>query len=223
MIDCNTFIIEAPNMDLQYGSPDRPIWLIGDSNPACANDLAHPLDPRHPSRHSIWTPVLHVIQERVFPRRLRAYGYDPDADALYIRNAVTDPLHRRDPKHVALQVDSLRDLYHQQQPILVLSFGAFAFSVCRHAFESDNTDSAGVIAAVPKLKVDRLADEFARRHLDRAIRLLPLLHQSAARSFQHVDRAYRAVGARTYFEFTGNSIAARLLEHESAPIWSAHP
>lgn len=206
-------------MDTEYGNPNRPIWLIGDSNPQCAGDLTHPLDPRHPTRHSIWTPVLHVIQERVFPRRLRASGYDPDDDALYIRNAVTDPAHRRDPEQVTVQISALRDLYRKREPLLVLSFGAFAFAMCRHAFETDATDSASVMTAVPKLTVQELANQFARRHGDRTCRLLPLLHQSAARSFQHVDREYRKVGARTYFEYTGNAIAARLLEHGAAPIW----
>jgi hypothetical protein len=41
------------------GDPDFPIWLLGDSNPkGWQSVLETPLDPRHPARHNIWTPVL---------------------------------------------------------------------------------------------------------------------------------------------------------------------
>lgn len=43
------------------------IWLLGDSNPKNWDSILEtPLDPRHPARHSIWTPVIDVIQDQAF-------------------------------------------------------------------------------------------------------------------------------------------------------------
>lgn len=202
-----------------YGGPDRPIWLIGDSNPNCELLLEHPLDPRHPSRHNIWTPVLDVIQERVYPRRLRAFGYDQEADVLYIRNAVVAPADRSNASAVAAQIESLREGYRQHRPLLVLSFGAFAFALCKTALESQSTDASAVIKMASKLTVRALAKEFVDRAGDRERQLLPLLHQSVAKSFAHVHKEFKAYGATSYFDYTGSAIAKRLLEQPAAPIW----
>ncbi|MBK8048508.1 MAG: hypothetical protein IPK16_16155 [Anaerolineales bacterium] len=68
-------------MNRDVGDKTCPIWLLGDSNPSNWQDvLVTPLDPRHPARHSIWTPVLDVMQDRVFRKqRLRI-----DTSSIYI-------------------------------------------------------------------------------------------------------------------------------------------
>jgi hypothetical protein len=67
------------------GDPLCPIWLLGDSNPRNWEDrLETPLDPRHPARHSIWTPILDGIQDNVF----RVVKRRVNTRHLYIRNAV---------------------------------------------------------------------------------------------------------------------------------------
>ena len=49
------------------GKQNFPIWLIGDSPPQnWEHDLNHPLDERHPTRHSIWTPIENVIQRLLY-------------------------------------------------------------------------------------------------------------------------------------------------------------
>jgi hypothetical protein len=51
-----------------------PVWLLADSPPKVwAERLEYPLDARHPTRHSIWTPICDVIQRYVYAdqRRLR--------------------------------------------------------------------------------------------------------------------------------------------------------
>lgn len=74
-------------MDRETGDPHFPIWLLGDSNPRnWENHLKTPLDPRHPARHNIWTPILDEIQDRLF-RRLRMRL---DTSKMYIRNAIED-------------------------------------------------------------------------------------------------------------------------------------
>jgi hypothetical protein len=55
---------------MELGTTDieraRKIWLLGHSYPeAWVHVLNEPLDPRHPTRHNIWTPVLDRLQERV--------------------------------------------------------------------------------------------------------------------------------------------------------------
>jgi hypothetical protein len=76
-------------MKSEVGNKDFPIWLLGDSNPKNWQDiLVSPFDSRHPARHSIWTPVLDVIQDNVFRKsRIRI-----DTSSIYIRNAIENPL-----------------------------------------------------------------------------------------------------------------------------------
>src|ERR1035438_8269365 len=72
----------------ETGDRDFPIWLLGDSNPRNWQDqLKTPLDPRHPARHNIWSPILDGIQDRLFRQR----GTRLDSSKIYIRNAVQDP------------------------------------------------------------------------------------------------------------------------------------
>src|SRR4051794_28739521 len=72
----------------ETGDKSFPIWLLGDSNPRnWENQLETPLDPRHPARHNIWTPILDGVQDRLFRRR----GLRLDSRRIYIRNAVQKP------------------------------------------------------------------------------------------------------------------------------------
>jgi hypothetical protein len=71
------------------GDKKFAIWLLGDSNP---KNWQHVLDvrfdPKHPARHSIWTPVLETIQEYVFVTRKNRVKTSP----IYVRNAIEDPV-----------------------------------------------------------------------------------------------------------------------------------
>ena len=72
-------------MQRDVGDSSCPIWLLAESNPTrWQADLEAPLDPRHPARHSIWTSVADVVQDRVY----RECGLRVETGALYIRNAV---------------------------------------------------------------------------------------------------------------------------------------
>lgn len=213
---------ETPKgMSLRYGEPGNPIWLIGDSNPKDEGNLAHPLDPRHPTRHNIWTPILDVIQEKVYPRRLLAFGYGQDAGALYIQNAVIKPDERNDAVLIEDRIKSLRERYMQHAPLLVLSFGAFAFEVCRAAIEQNEATGEMVIRQARNRKVTDLAAEFNKRVNVPECSLLPLLHQSVARSFDHAHKKFSdQQHGSNYFLYAGQAIARRLLhQHSSASIW----
>ena len=78
----------------ESGNKNSSVWLIGDfSPPRWSDKLDVPLDPRHPARHNIWTPILEGIQRRVFDGDRRRV-----ADSqLYVRNAVHNPQDKPSP------------------------------------------------------------------------------------------------------------------------------
>ena len=81
-------------MEVEVGDRGFPLWLIGDSNPAQWElRLKTPFDPRHPVRHNIWTPILDVIQGRVY-RGLQTPRVD--SSKLYIRQRSANPAEEAD-------------------------------------------------------------------------------------------------------------------------------
>ena len=116
-------------MEPESGCRNSPIWLIGDSPPEnWKGRLSAPLDPRHPARHNIWTPVIDGIQDCVF----RAERLRVDTDRLYVRNAIHDSRSKvsdrcRDWSVLREEIGELRGLMELYRPPLVFTFGAFAF------------------------------------------------------------------------------------------------
>jgi hypothetical protein len=157
-----------------------PIWLLGDSRPKCYMLLRAPLDPRHPTRHSIWTPVLDRIQHQLF---LQA-GMRLDATKIYIRNAVGDPRDRDDLAKLQKETASFgKDLIERVNsggPHLLITFGAFSYEFAQKCCQpggkwQDRT-------------VSKLGSAF-RREMEkigpRRMNILPLLHASIARGEWH--------------------------------------
>jgi hypothetical protein len=209
----------------EHGCPANPIWLIGDSNPPDEKGVRYPLDPRHPTRHSIWTPILEVIQDTVYPRRLLASGHGSGTGALYVRNAVRKPIDRLQAEEVTAQVEALRMLAARHQPVLILSFGRFAFHLCQKALEGDqNAVDAPMLNKWGTTSVRMLQQEFAARVADGRT-LVPLLHQTVALSFNHAHDTFCDADADNYFAYTGREIGRRLmLRHQNAPVWRLdHP
>lgn len=208
----------------EHGSPANPIWLIGDSNPRDEKGVRYPLDPRHPTRHNIWTPILDVIQDTVYPRRLMASSHGSSGGALYVRNAVRKPLHRLQAAEVTAQVAALRTLAAQHQPVLILSFGRFAFHLCQKALEGDqNAVDIPMLNKWRTTTVKMLQQEFAARVADGRT-LVPLLHQTVARSFNHAHDTFCEADADNYFDYTGREIGRRLTRlHQNAPVWRLDP
>ena len=125
-------------MEREFGSKDFPIWLVGDSNPeSWANVLNYPLDPRHPARHNIWTPILDGIQEQVF----LADGRRVATDQLYAQNAVQDKGEKPPDTEIEWQPGLLKEVRNFARlltlytPKLVFTFGAFAFEFARRSFK----------------------------------------------------------------------------------------
>ena len=77
-------------MKEECGDPKYPIWLIADSQPKRWQSLLMaPLDPRHPARQNIWTPILNYMQEEFYNYKRSKRRFN--STRLYIRNAVIDP------------------------------------------------------------------------------------------------------------------------------------
>ena len=133
-------------MDKEVGNRDFPIWLVGDSNPVqWPFFLRTLLDPRHSTRHNIWTAILDVIQDSVF----REGRSRVDTSSLFIRNAVDDPAKKPDQKSkdweqvTENEIDSLRVLIQTHRPIMLLCFGAFAFEFTRWALDENDRRNYG--------------------------------------------------------------------------------
>jgi hypothetical protein len=168
--------------DLRYrdsaGLLSSPIWLLADSRPRRV--VTHePLDPRHPTRHAIWTPILDHVQGRIFAECARRL----DTSNFYIRNAVECA----DDKKVRPVVDQavlrFREMAISNRPMMILCFGQFAFELARRA--CDQTSSADELWG--KWSVEGLGREFHRRITKispEETTALPLLHAIVARRFE---------------------------------------
>ena len=208
-------------MQIDVGDKGFAIWLLGDSNPGNWQDvLVTPLDPRHPARHNIWTPVLDVIQDSVF----RKHRSRVDTSAIYIRNAIEDPTNRPPDNTLSWnagleqKVEGLRQLIYQYRPILLLCFGAFSFEFARRALMQKPEQPFGYWGA------KTLGEEFRQRidNFDsKAINALPLLHTSISRGrFIESHNYFCEQEGGNYFEFAGNRIADKLLQYRGElRIW----
>ena len=208
-------------MKREVGDRNSEIWLLGDSNPKnWQTVLETPFDPRHPARHSIWTPVLEVIQDRVF----RESQSRVDTSSIYIRNAIEDPAEK--PRSSGVEWETIvekelkefQKVVREYQPRMLFSFGAFAFEFARRAFGEEPEHSHNYWGA------KRLGREFEQRIAQfdlNAMNLLPLLHVSIARGrFIQSHEYFSGQEGGNYFEFVGNRIAQRLMEHsDRLKVW----
>ena len=208
-------------MDKDVGDITSEIWLLGDSNPRNWQDvLETPLDPRHPARHSIWTPVLYVIQDKVY----RSTRSRIDTSSVYIRNAIEDPSYKPPSNTtewkpiIESEAEYLGDEVRKHTPIFLFSFGAFAFEFARRG-----------LGEKPKRRYSywgsrKLGEEFRDRITTFDVsqpNLFPLLHVSIARGKFIESHEYFCgeVGAN-YFDYVGGLIAKLLVEYRDVlSIW----
>lgn len=207
-------------MRREDGSRKFPIWLIGDSEPAkWADVLDSPLDPRHPARHNIWTPILDGIQEQVFLADRRRV----DTTQLYVRNAIQDYQDKRANSALKWQPKLLKEvcdfgtLLAVHTPIMVFTFGRFAFEFARRSLK-ENTERK-----YKHWTMIELGREFNQRVEDfdpEKINILPLLHRSIASQFIKGHKDFTGKEGGNYFNYTAEKIASLLLEHkDKLAIW----
>ena len=208
-------------MNRDTGSKAFPIWLIADSSPPRWEEhLRQPLDPRHPARHNIWTPILEGIQGHLF----QAARSRIDTSDLYVRNAVHNaadkpPYRRSDwPSHLAVETGGLSALVARHRPRLLLTFGAFACEFTRRCLDR------GPPRATSHWTSIALGNEFRRSVEDfdpSRTEILPLLHVSIARGrFLQGHRNFTGRDHGNYFDYAAREIAALLLAHrEEFAVW----
>ena len=208
-------------MNRDAGSKSFPIWLIADSSPPRWEEhLRQPLDPRHPARHNIWTPILEGIQSHLF----QAARSSIDTTDLYVRNAVHSaadkpPYRRSDwPSHLTAETRVLSGLVARHHPRLLLTFGAFACEFTRRSLDR------GPPRAVSHWTSIALGNEF-RRSIEHfhpmRIEILPLLHVSIARGrFLQGHRNFTGQEHANSFDYAAREIAALLLVHrDEYAVW----
>jgi hypothetical protein len=203
------------------GNRDFPLWLIGDANltPGKTGPFT-PVDARHRVWHMIWTPVLHVIEDRVYRgSRLRM-----DTRGIHFRNILADLALKPEPayKEWSPATDSavagLRSLLVAHRPVILVSFGAFAFEAVRRALAEHEWHPHGWWSA------KRLGDEFRKRIRDfepGESNVLPLLHRRISGSaYMESYEHFIGEAGGDYFEVVGAALAETLLRYRrQLPIW----
>lgn len=208
-------------MERETGDPNFSIWLIGDSNPVqWEAALKTPFDPRHPIIHNIWTSVLDVLQDKVYREaRLRV-----DTSGIYIRNAVDDS--QKKPKSsdilwtgaVEEEIKNLENLVKNFHPILLVSFGAFAYEFTRRSIGAKEPINFGCWGA------KKLGIEFSHQIADfkpNKTNVISLLHRSiSGGKYIESHDYFTGTGGVNYFDFVGNMLAEKILQYkEQLPIW----
>lgn len=205
----------VPSHHISTGNPEAPIWLIGDSAPE-REQVRFPLDPRHPTRHTIWTPVLEAAQDVLFghgqfrPRRLSPHGF-------HVRNAVRTAACKSNHESVGTSMAELRALYGSFRPRTIITFGSFAFQFTVTAVESDMPCSN---FRAKSMSVRQIRSEFDARAQSEEKVVVPLLHQIVGLQPQKSHEPYLVDGTDNYFEYVGRHLAHRFLRmHAGDPCW----
>jgi hypothetical protein len=211
----------SPMMPVDVGRRDFPLWLIGDANPSPGKTTPlTPTDARHRVWHLMWTPVLNVIDDRVYlSTRSRV-----DSHGIHVRNALSDLALKPEPSqtHWSPVVEDallgLRKLISAHRPTLLISFGAFAFEFVRRAIGERDLHPHGFWAA------KRLGDQFRQRIANfepGAANVIPLLHRRLSTSKYMESHEYFCgqVGVN-YFEVVGEALADTMLRYrDQLPVW----
>lgn len=201
-------------MKSETGSKESEIWLLGDSNPKrWQSELDTPLDPKHPARHNIWTPIVEGIQERAYEAISRRMNTKP----FYIRNAVQDPSIK--PPHNQTEWDSsiveaiqyVKNVIKTYEPRFLFSFGAFSFEFARRSLDDKPPRRYSYWGA------RKLGEEFEKRIMEFDVErtnLIPLLHVSIARGKFLLSHEYfcNELGDN-YFEYVAETISRLLIKY----------
>lgn len=195
------------------GDPRSRLWLVADSPPPQWETLLRePLDPRHPARHNIWTPIADVIQQEAYQKK----GWRMDEGRLYVRNAVSSAAMKPERNADAWGSETERELtalagrIKAACPPLIVTFGAFAFEFVRRSLGEEARPFG-------RWTTKRMGDEMRKRmgdfSLDRT-NILPALHATIARGrFLESHRDFCAGLSDNYFRHVGQALSKVLIEH----------
>lgn len=202
------------SIELTKEQKEFPIWLVGDSYPSrLVNVLKVPLDPKHPTRHTIWTPIWDAIQESVYPKRV-------DGKHLFICNAAKkgelDEKPNKDFKDVAVKdrIALFSSYLTKNRPPMVLCFGAWAYEFVRRANGCTPTKNPTIHWGVTEL--GRAFRKSCEQFHPKEITIFPLLHQTVALQWQHANKNFAPNSTDNYFRYTGNALGELLNKNKSA-------
>jgi len=208
-------------MKREIGNKDFPIWLLGDSEPENWRQvLDAPFDSRHPVRHSIWTPILEIIQDSVF----RKISNRIDTSSIYIRNAIGNPSEKPNPnsidwnQSVKDETVTFKKLIDQNNPKIILCFGAFSYEFARRAFNEQPNRKYSYWTSI------ELGNEFRSRieHFNfKATNTISLLHNViSGGKFLKAHKNFCGHEGGNYFNYAGTEIAEKILEYDDRlQIW----
>ncbi|MDR3587109.1 MAG: hypothetical protein P4L59_17615 [Desulfosporosinus sp.] len=198
----NEYISLDKTIKRESGERSYPIWLV--------------VNPKHPAvRHNIWTPVLAEIQDKVY----RGIHTRIETSNLYIRNAVCDSSIVPNTLNwwgaeVAQEIETFREIALENQPKIIISFGAFPFEFLRRVYEVKPDKG-------PKFwGTSNLGDEFGRSienfDINKTNRI-PLLRRVISSGKFIEDHNYFG---ENYFQYVGTKIAEKIIENkDNLKIW----
>lgn len=195
------------------GDPRSRLWLVADSPPPQWETLLRePLDPRHPARHNIWTPIADAIQQEVYQKK----GWRMDEGRLYVRNAVSSAAMKPKPgadswgPGTQRELAALAGLIKTTCPPLIVTFGAFAFEFVRRSLGEKGQP-------FDRWTTKRMGEEMRRRlagFSSARTNILPALHATIARGrFLESHRDFCAGLNDNYFRHVGQALSKVLIEH----------
>lgn len=201
-----------------YGDINKSkIWLIADSPPKRWQDnLSHPLDPKHPAVHNIWTPVFDRVNEVLFNDGLRL-----KRAGLYIINAVTDSDCWNKGKDVALStaVQDLKDKIDLYKPSIIITFGSRAYEAVFQT-QTGNRQLKDWTSAELGKGFKAAIENFSAEDIN----ILPLLHISVSygkfldgqADYCGICRCkYNRNTDYNYFAYVGERIAEKLAHYKA--------
>jgi hypothetical protein len=144
--------------------------------------------------------------------------------SIYLRNAIEDPAGKPRSNSiewepiVETELQGFQVVVREYHPIILFSFGAFAFEFARRALGEEPKKNYNYWGA------KRLGHEF-RQRVDQfdlnVTNLFPLLHVSIARGrFIQSHEYFSGQEGGNYFEFVGSRIAQKFMEHhDRLKVW----
>jgi hypothetical protein len=197
-----------------------PIWLLDDSYAAkWRQEPKALLDPRHPARHDMWTPILNEIQNAVYrPDKLRV-----DEGRICITKAAGNGVGGEadwgfGTPSIGSRIAEYGELINANRPRFVLAFGRRAYAFARLATGAkDRCSPTDWNRKTLGAEFRRSVDDFNPNEVN----IFPLLHAiTARRQWKESHSEFTGDPTGNYFEFTGELIGGLLKRHASElDVW----
>ncbi|HWQ41153.1 MAG TPA: hypothetical protein VN456_03870 [Desulfosporosinus sp.] len=187
-------------MARESGERSCPIWLL--------------VNPKHPAvRYYIWTPVLAVIQDKVF----RDIHKRIDTKDIFIWNVVRESGMVPNTLNwwgaeVDAEIESFRALVLEHKPKILITFGAFPYEFLRRVYEI-KPQKGPKYWGTAKLReeFEKSIENFDITQTNR----IPLLRRVVeSGKFIEGHNHYCQEQVENYFDFVGTKMAEKIIENK---------